>query len=168
MIDQVVRFTLPAAYSLLPRKMNSPEASALLLAIGLQESGFVSRRQGGKGPARGFWQFEQGGVRGVMSHQATEGVIADVLINLRYGPTTPAAQVLPLLEHNDILAACFARCLLWTLDGPLPLSSEPRQAWAAYVSAWRPGKPRRSTWNTWHEVAWAKVEGRPGPPLLEA
>lgn len=48
--------------------MDSTEARVMLLAIGLQESRFINRFQivqgkpGAKGPARGFWQFEQGAV----------------------------------------------------------------------------------------------------------
>ena len=57
----------------------SKEAAVMLLAIGLQESRFIDRRQlVGKppeptGPAKSFWQGERGGgmVQGVRMHEAT-------------------------------------------------------------------------------------------------
>ena len=67
MIGHILAHTLPAAYSLLPAEMESAEATALLLSIGLQESQFTHRRQVG-GPARGFYQFELSGVQGVLRH----------------------------------------------------------------------------------------------------
>lgn len=55
------------ALALLPGRMDTPEARVVLLSIGLQESLFEHRRQlVGKpprpvGPAKSFWQAEQGG-----------------------------------------------------------------------------------------------------------
>ena len=64
-LPYLLRYTLPSAFALLPPAMDTPDARVLLLAIGLQESKFSHRLQIG-GPARGYWQFEQGGgVRGV-------------------------------------------------------------------------------------------------------
>ena len=57
MITLVRTYALPAACSLLPARMDTRAARALLVAIGLQESRFEHRRQIG-GPARGFFQFE--------------------------------------------------------------------------------------------------------------
>ena len=45
---------------LLPPKFDTPEARVMMLAIGMQESRFLHRKQIG-GPARGFFQFEEGG-----------------------------------------------------------------------------------------------------------
>ncbi len=42
------------ALSLLPGKMDTPEARVMLLAIGLQESHLTFRRQRPTGPARGL------------------------------------------------------------------------------------------------------------------
>lgn len=167
MIDHVLAFVLPAAFNQLAVDMRSNEATALLLAIGLQESKFQERRQVG-GPARGFWQFELGGVKGVLSHEDTAMVIAGILRRLRYGQADPTS-ILVALEHNDTLAACFARCLLWTLPNRLPKPHEGREAYQQYLAAWRPGKPRPETWTTNYAVAWGAVmQGRPVPPVTRA
>lgn len=160
MIDQVAQFIIPAAFSCLPEAMNTENAGALLLAIGLQESRFLNRRQL-HGPARGFWQFEVGGVRGVMEHDRTILPIATVIAGLRYDHTDPPAEVQRLLEHNDILAAAFARCLLWTLPEALPGEGDPDAGWACYVKAWRPGKPHRESWDAYFAQAWTlTIENR--------
>lgn len=153
MIDYIQAFVLPAAYALLPPVMRSPEATALLLAIGRQESRFLMRRQIG-GPARGFWQFEVGGVQGVMEHEATMYPIAKALSAMRYDHTADPAVVQGWLEHNDILAACFARCLLCTLPEALPALGNTNAAWTTYIRAWRPGKPHRDLWTANYATAY--------------
>ncbi len=159
MIEHVAAFVLPAAYALLPAAMNTPAASALLLAIGQQESRFLYRHQE-HGPARGFWQFEVSGVRGVMEHRATMTVIAGALSALRYDHTAEPSAVHPCLQDNDTLAACFARCLLWTLPAALPERDDPDAGWACYMKAWRPGKAHRESWNVFYTEGWAHVLGR--------
>ena len=157
MIDHVLRYTLPAAYSLLPEPMDSPAASALLLAIGLQESEFLARRQQ-HGPARGFWQFERAGVIGVVTHPRSAPHVEHVFRYLRYGETVGNVSLLhPLLEHQDTIAACFARLLLWTLVEPLPRQDEPERGWAQYLAAWRPGTPRPVEWSANFQEAWERV-----------
>lgn len=137
----------PAA-SLLPGKMYSVEADCLLIAIGLQESGFKHRRQKGGGPARGYWQFERdGGVLGVMRHHATLGQARAVLTALDYPGDIDLFGIWEAIEHNDILACCFARLLLWSLPDKLPGPDEAEKAWDQYMVAWRPGKPHRATWD---------------------
>ena|SRR5687768_15716035 len=145
------------AMTLLPQRMDTAEAKALVLAICLQESRLVHRRQIG-GPARGFAQFEHGGgVRGVLSHPASRDHIRAVLDALEYdhSPDTSYAAI----EHNDVLACCFARLLLWTLPDALPVRGESDEAWDQYISAWRPGRPHRHTWNALYEQAWAESRG---------
>jgi len=160
MIDHILRFTLPAAYALLPEPMQSPGASAQLLAIGRQESEFLYRRQVG-GPARSFWQFERGGVQGVLRHSATAEPIAHVLRYLRYADAVDdVGHVHALIEFNDTLAAALARCLLWTLADRLPHRDEPQRAWNQYIAAWRPGKPHPETWDANYAEAWDRVETR--------
>ena len=44
--DYVARHVLPAAFALLPPQMDSPQARAMLMAIGWQESRFSHRRPG--------------------------------------------------------------------------------------------------------------------------
>lgn len=151
----VARAVLPAAYSLLPTQMASPQASALLLAIGLQESRFLVRRQYGGGPARGWWQFEVGGLEGVLEHPSSRLSATGVLAVLGYAGAT-AREVHQALEHNDVLAAAMARLLLWTDARLLPQT--PRDAgegWQQYRRTWRPGKPRPETWGEYFTSAWA-------------
>lgn len=153
----LLSLVIDPALSLLPSKMTSTEARALLVAIALQESGLRHRRQLGGGPARGWWQFERdGGVAGVIAHHATRPTIGAVLETLRYPVYAEACHT--AIEHNDILAACFARCLLWTLPRRLPTKHDPEGGWLAYLAAWRPGKPHPGTWNSYHAVAWDVVD----------
>ena len=55
-LSQIIDTAVGQALALLPSAMDTPQAHCMLLAIGLQESRFVHRRQIG-GPACGFWQF---------------------------------------------------------------------------------------------------------------
>jgi hypothetical protein len=159
MIDHVLRFTLPAAYSLLPETMQSRSASALLLTIGLQESRFLDRRQKEKGPARGFWQFERaGGIAGVIKHPASAEPLARALQQLRYDHVLGnPSRCWQLVEDNDTLACVFARLLLWTLPEALPSRAMPHAAFQQYLDAWRPGKPHPETWDAFYEEAWGRV-----------
>src|SRR5690606_12018619 len=72
---------IEAGLALLPEPDSSREARAMLLAIALQESRFMHRRQIG-GPARGYWQFEVGGVRGVMTHRHTSTLARELIARL--------------------------------------------------------------------------------------
>lgn len=126
------------AAQLLPDRMASNRADALLLAIGLQESLLVARRQHNNGPARGLWQFERGGsVRGVLTHPATSAH-ARRLCELR-GVAPVAHDVWEALEHDDVLAAGFARLNLWWLPQSLPELGDGARAFQQYLDAWRPG-----------------------------
>jgi hypothetical protein len=156
---------LRPALLLLPARMTSPEAEVMLLAIGLQESRFRHRRQirgPARGPARGLWQFELGGVRGVMTHAASRAH-ARIVCAAR-DVTFDAAEVYNRLEHDDVLAAAFARLLLWTDAEPLPKLGDTAAAWALYASprrTWSPGKPHRHTWgDLYHEAHRAVIGGR--------
>jgi hypothetical protein len=161
--DYVVRHVFPVAAALLPAPMSTPAAWAMLVAIGRQESAFLYRRQvAGRrgheavyGPARGFWQFEEGGgVAGVLEHPSTRTIALDVLNTLGYRQMT-ARAVHAALEHHDVLAAVFARLLLWTHAGALPLADDAERGWAAYVGTWRPGKPHHDVWGGHFAAAWA-------------
>jgi hypothetical protein len=144
-----------ATCALLPPKLDSPEAKAMLMAIAMQESRWDERRQIG-GPARGFWQFEFGGVRGVLAHKVSQPLIFSVLDRLDYDhvPATSYAAI----EHNDVLAFAYARLLLWTLPNALPGREEAGEGWEQYLAAWRPGRPRRETFDAFYEKAWAQAE----------
>jgi hypothetical protein len=146
-----------ATFALLPRVMDSPQARALLLAIGLQESKFVHRTQIG-GPARGFWQFERsGGVVGVLAHPASTAYAARVCADLRYRAEPDGVYL--AMAHNDTLACAFARLLLWTDPKALSGSDNHEGGWAIYMRTWRPGKPHPSTWQDHYRHAWDVVLG---------
>lgn len=152
----VHREVLPTALELLPGKMDSPEARAMILAIGLQESKFKYRIQQPNGPAHGFWQFEKGGgVRGVLTNGATAPLIFPVLQVLAYPANEAECYV--AISHNDVLATCFARLLLWSVPGALPRQNEPSKGWAQYLKGWRPGKPHPQTWDANFAEAWRTV-----------
>lgn len=148
-----------AAMSLLPAQMDCQEAYAMLYAIGMQESRFEHRAQIG-GPARGFWQFERGGgVKGVLQHGATEKPIQAALTALRYDDFMPECSY-RAIEHNDLLACCFARLLLYTLPESLPRREEAEKGWELYLDAWRPGKPHPHTWEPFFRAGWEMVDRR--------
>ena len=154
-LDQVRRGPIAAALSLLPDRLTSPEAEVQLLAIGLQESRFEHRHQIG-GPAHGFWQFERGGaVAGVLTHAASRDLAKGLCAARGVAPTS--AAVFDALEHDDILAAGFARLLLWTDPRPLPRIGEVQAAWDYYIRNWRPGKPHPKTWAPLYAQAMEEV-----------
>lgn len=146
------------ALSLLPPEMDTPPARAMVIAPCLQESGLTARRQRG-GPARGYAQFEKGGIDGVLKHPASGPLIRAVLASLDYDPATTADMCYAAIEHNDILMAAFARCLVWTLPQALPGPNSAQDGWIQYVQAWRPGKPRRASWDSAYAQAWAVSSG---------
>ncbi len=142
---------------LLPEKMDTPEARVMLLTIGMQESRFLHRKQI-NGPARGFFQFEEGGgVRGVLKHPSTKRIIQDVIFKLGI----PAEECYNCLAEDDDLAAAFARLLLYTDPKPLPaLNSDPSESWDYYLRNWKPGKPHRETFDAFLLHAREAVNGR--------
>lgn len=152
-----LRIAIQPAMTLLPPAMNTPNARAAILAICLQESRLVHRRQM-HGPARSFAQFElAGGVAGVLTHPATRPHIIPILKELSYPPAASACY--DAIEHNDVLACVFARLLLWTVPGALPGPEHPEEAWRQYLAGWRPGTPHRQSWNAFYAEAWRTVEG---------
>jgi len=158
LIWHVAERTIPAALDLLPGKMASAPARAMLLAIGLQESGFKARIQMPRGPAHGWWQFEKnGGVAGVLEHPLTAPIITPICDLLVYPATTIACYA--AIVDNDVLAACFARLLLWTDPRALPKANESAKGWSIYLAQWRPGKPHRETWALHFAEAWRIVNG---------
>lgn len=153
-LGDALEVAIRPALAILPERFNSQAARAMLLAIGLQESRFLHRRQI-RGPARGFWQFEVAGVSGVLRHKASKALASELLARLGYRSTRISArEVHACLEHNDVLAAGFARLLLWTLPAALPREANPNDGWAQYLAAWRPGKPHRATWDPFYAAAW--------------
>ena len=144
------------ALLLLPPRMTSDKAIAMMLAIGMQESELKYRRQHLEGPARGLWQFERGGgVTGVLRHTLTRDHALSCCHAL--GNAGTVAAVYHQLEHDDVLAACFARLLLWTVPQGLPGRDEADEGWNQYLKAWRPGKPHKRTWAQNFKDAWEVV-----------
>ena len=142
--------------ALLPPAMTSPRALVMLLTIGQQESGMTARVQHGGGPARGLWQFEEGGgVRGVLMHPATQAFAVHACQARDVLPTTPTAWA--ALARDDVLAAAFARLLLFADPRPLPELGDEAGAWECYARNWRPGKPRRETWGAFYAAALHEV-----------
>lgn len=131
------------SYKLLPLKMDSHFARVNQAAIGQQESGYLVRRQYGNGPARGYWQFEEGGgVKGVMEHKSS----AEIARSVCHARGVPFVRrtVWEALETDDVLAAAFCRLLMWTDSGKLPTNES--DGWAMYARTWRPGKPHPDKW----------------------
>ena len=152
---QILRDAIIPALAVLPARMTSKQAMAMLIAIGLQESGLTQRRQVG-GPARGLWQFEVGGVKGVLEHKATRHIAAFVCASRSVNPEKESVHA--ALANDDILAAAFARMLLWTLPGSLAGENDSDLGWAQYIDAWRPGKPRPAAWGAYFRTAWGVVQ----------
>lgn len=153
--DALHQVILPA-WRLLPPAMSTVPAQVLALAIMLQEAGpgpwnhdapactianrwqVVSAARPDKmGPARGLAQFEQGGVRGVMNHQASRYWLQQVCIALKV--EWSVAGIWSALAGNDALAACIARLLLFTDPKPLPAANDWATAFDYYLRTWRPG-----------------------------
>lgn len=156
-LDSIIRSAINPALSLLPPKMDTDAARVELLAITLQEADAIHRVQHGGGPAHGLWQFEEGGgVRGVMHHPSSRDFARAVCASLRV-PFLRRA-VWETLPANDILAAAFARLLLWTDFNPLPGVDAPaEEGWVYYERNWRPGKPHPEKWPRCHAAARAQV-----------
>jgi hypothetical protein len=159
-LSNIVETAVNPAFQLLPRRLDTTEARVMLLAIGLQESGFATRRQMGNGPARGFWQFEpgtrasRGGVWGVYLHRASNELLR-LLCRDRDCNFDPRA-IWGRLEDDDVLAAGIARLLLLTDPHPLPQIGDVDAAWSYYLRNWRPGKPRPESWPDYYAQAVAE------------
>jgi hypothetical protein len=145
LLDSILRTAIEPALSLLPPKMTSDKARLGLLAITLQEAEAIHRVQFGGGPAHGLWQFEEGGgVKGVMQHPNSRD-FARALCSVRRLPFDRHI-VWEALPNDDLLAAGFARLLLWTGFKPLPDMDAQDAWWDYYEDLWRPGKPRPKDW----------------------
>lgn len=144
-LDEITTRAIVPAMALLPARMDSARARVQLLAIALQESELIYRRQMGNGPARGFWQFEQGGgVRGCVNHPASASYLRQLCVTR--GVAFDARAIWNAIEHDDVLAAGLARLLLWTDPRPLPALGDAQAAWECYAWNWRPGKPHPDKW----------------------
>ena len=149
---------LKEAFALLPAKMTTPAAGQMVLSIVFQESDGIYRRQHGNGPARGLAQFELGnkvsraGVWGVMNHDASKALAAEICIKRGVDPKNFKA-VWSALEYDDVLNFALARLLLWTDSQPLP--TQQSVGWDTYLRVWGPGKPHPEKW----PASWATAQG---------
>lgn len=153
---------LDSAAELLPIAMDTPEARVMLLAIAGQESGCTARCQvitgGARGPARGLWQMERmGGVFGVLGHDSSRYWAVATCQARGVKPDAQAAW--ERMETDDVLAACFARLLLFTDRARLPALGAENPAWDYYKRNWRPGKPHPDRWPANFRAALAIVTG---------
>ncbi|MCH1989152.1 hypothetical protein L7Q78_17830 [Achromobacter xylosoxidans] len=160
-LKKIIDMGISPALALLPAAMDTQAARVMLLAIGLQESRFLHRRQIG-GPARGFWQFEKGtrasrgGVWGVYLHAASRNHLA-ALCKARSVACDPDA-IYAALEYDDVLAAGVARLLLWTDPKALPAVGDADAGWVLYLRTWRPGRQHPKTWPALYAQAVAALE----------
>lgn len=160
-LSDIIRLAIVPALQLLPAMMDTAQARVMLLAIGLQESQFLARRQAGNGPARGFWQFElgtqetRGGVWGVFLHPVSR-MLLERLCTARGVVFQPLA-IYRAVAADDVLAAGVARLLLFTDPRALPAVTDAQAAWDLYARTWRPGKPHPKKWPGNHAQALEEV-----------
>lgn len=129
-------------------------AEYFLLAVAGQESAWIDRVQAG-GPARGFWQCEQGGMlRGVMSGQYAS--MLERLCDL-YAVPNDEGTVFEALAWHDTLAYAVARLGLFMDPHALPALNDEAGAWGVYLRAWQPGKPSRNRWSIVYGQAMAAL-----------
>lgn len=155
-IPESVKKSVAEAFGLLPTKMDAPLARVELFSIGLQETKFLTRIQYGNGPARSYWQFENGrlaGINGVLNHKSTSGLAQTVCKARNVSPDRLA--VWKAMETDDVLGAAFARLLMYTDAFPVPVNAA--EGWAMYLRTWRPGKPHPETWAECYATALAAV-----------
>lgn len=163
LLEQITRDVINPAYALLPSTWDTPSARIIQLAIGLQESKLCDRCQvlqgGGRGPAHGLWQMERaGGVLGVLTHPASRKY-APLVCSAR-GVSPDSAAVWDAIERDDVLAAAFARLLMFTDPFALPGPDDVQGSWRMYaIRLWRPGKPKPDTWVANHDRARSFVLG---------
>lgn len=157
---------LDMAMAMLPIKLDSIKARALVMKIVLQESLGIYRDQlerDGRntvlGPALGLAQFERGGAcTSLLNHAATRPLILSLLKAFDIRPTADAFW--RALPANDVLALAAARVNLYWLPQALPAIDNANEGFEQYLAAWRPGAWSRGTpekrqqlrhkWNGYH------------------
>jgi hypothetical protein len=125
-------------------------AHLLTMAIPGQETGWAARRQMAGGPARSYWQAEEGGALAEMFGRAAphfKAVCAALDIPFDRKVAWDA------IIWNDTLACCMARLRLWVDPAPLPEIGDADGAWEYYIRTWGPGMPRRESWNGRYSTA---------------
>jgi len=149
-----------AALSVLPARLNSGAARAMLVAIALQESGLRDRRQIG-GPALSYLMWEPGeesALPGVLKHPATKDMARDLIAALDY-TGLDAEELRQVTVYDCTLSAGLGRLLLYTLPMALPQRHDSTEGWGQYMQAWRPGRPHPERWSQRWLSAWMVVGG---------
>lgn len=155
-IDFYETILLPAAINVAAQfpTLAGFKADYFLLAVAGQESAWSDRVQSG-GPARGFWQCEQGGIlRGVMSGQYSS--ILERVCDL-YAVPNDEGTVFEALAWHDTLAYAVARLGLFMDPHKLPALNDEAGAWDVYLRVWQPGKPSRNRWGIVYAEAMAAL-----------
>lgn len=146
------------AFALLPAKLDTKSARTQHAAIGFQESSFQYRRQiitverDGKrvnvpeGPAVSYWQFERGGIRGVINFYRTDVQAWARGVCKARGVAFDVESVWTAMQTDDVLGAAFARLLMYTDAAAVPVVRS--EGWAMYLRTWRPGKPHPDKWES--------------------
>lgn len=145
------------ALALLPAQMDTPEARAMLLAIGGQESGYRTRQQDGNGPAHGLWQNERPVQQLLLDNKTSAPDVYALCKSRAVAPL--ASDMYWALLTDDIFAAGIARLILWCDPHPLPALGDQDTAWDCYLRVWGPGKPRPTDWPANYRAALAAVTG---------
>lgn len=115
-----------------------------VMAIAGQESNWEFRRQIG-GPARSYWQFEQGGgLAGLLAFPRARDWLRMACASLDV--PFESSVIFEAMAWNDSLAAVMARLLLWTDPHPLPEVGQQPETWDYYIRNWRPGLPHPEVW----------------------
>lgn len=94
---------------------------------------------------------------GVLQHRASRDHALTLCAAREVEPVSQS--VWQALQHDDVLAAGFARLLLWADPFALPTLGDAQGAWDLYLRTWRPGKPHRHTWNALYQQALEVVRG---------
>jgi hypothetical protein len=154
--DTYIAVGIDPALRLLPNNFDSPSARAMMMAIAWQESRLQERTQLERGPARGYPQFELGGVTGVLRHPATAPLAAAFVNELDYSDLSPA-ELHATMQWDTVLMAGMTRLNLWWHAAPLPSAWQRDAGWAYYLFCWRPGKPKPLSWPESWTVGWDSV-----------
>ena len=142
-------------------------ARAMLYAAGLQESNLSARFQAmpaesvvHKGAGRGLWQMRPDDVSRVLTDNSTRER-SETSANKYVGSVNPHA-VWETLEYDDVLAAIFARLMLWPDPAalPAPTVANEQAAWDYYVRCWRHSPPREQSWAANWRAAVENVGGQ--------
>jgi hypothetical protein len=143
------------------------ERESLLLAIAIQESSLMHRRQTPNGPARSFWQIE---AETCVDCLARSGTVRKFWDGMGFANGVHYS-VERALENSDIAACAVAAGILRLTPGKLPIMGDEEGAWSYYLKAWRPGRPRKERWRSSYAKAMGVFLALPSPaspPLKSA